>query len=740
MEQAVDLCKCKNRVYRPDSIPAERLKYIDYFSDLSYCDIVKNEIENGDITKNGKKPAYVSEFMTYDTETTSVSRETLWNDSGTDVGFTYLHQFYFRGNCLILRENYDVKLFFETIADYLQKVNKCLVIYVHNLSFEFQFLKSLIHFTDVFVTQKRKILKATAYDCIEFRCSYMLSNMSLEKFTENYCDERYRKDKELIDYEILRYPWTELDSELLYYALMDVITLHKAIENLMEREDDNIKSIPVTSTGYVRRSYREACLGKNTKSPKKADKSYNQYKTYRKKFLKTKLTLDQYNLCVQAFRGGDTHASRFHAGIKLDNVGSYDFASSYPAAIICSGEFPIGGLRDCTENVQTKENLMWYASNFWLIVKIVFCDLELRNPYGTPVPYIPVAKIKREKKNGLYDNGRVISQPGFSEFVCLGIELPLIFEQYQGKMKIAQAFCTTKGYLPDEIRKTCYFWYKKKTELKEVEGREYEYMKSKNRVNASFGMCVEKIIKEITEFDENTGEITQRKPTQEEAEDQLSKYYSQMSQKFLAYQWGITITAVCRLRLHQMIAIVGHDFVYCDTDSCKMLHPEKYELAFKKYNESWIKYAEKAKCDFIAYTKNGEKQILGFADREKDYKFFKTLGAKKYAYIDSNNKLNITIAGVPKKIGAKLLGNIDNFKEGFIFSVSDSADNELRQEWKKQLTYNDDMNLTYTIDGHKLNIKSNVAILRTTYELDLTDDYKSIIEKYNSEYVQDYLY
>ena len=171
-----------------------------------------------------------------------------------------------------------------------------------------------------------------------------------------------------------------------------------------------------------------------------------------------------------------------------------------------------------------------------------------------------------------------------------------------------------------------------------------------------------------------------------------------------------------------------------------MLHPEKYEQAFEKYNESWIRYAEKAKCDFIAYTKNGEKQVLGFADREKDYKFFKTLGAKKYAYIDQKNELNITIAGVPKKIGASLLGSIDNFKEGFIFSVSDSADNELRQAWKKQLTYNDDMNLTYTIDGHKLNIKSNVAILRTTYELDLTDDYKSIIEKYNSEYVQDDLY
>ena len=124
MEQAVDLCKCKKRVYRPDSIPDTRIAYIDYSTDLSFLDVIQQEIENGESTKNGKKPPYVSEFMTYDTETTSVSRETLWNDSGTDLGFPYLHQFYFRGNCLILRENDDVKLFFETIADYLQQVNK----------------------------------------------------------------------------------------------------------------------------------------------------------------------------------------------------------------------------------------------------------------------------------------------------------------------------------------------------------------------------------------------------------------------------------------------------------------------------------------------------------------------------------------------------------------------------------------------------------------------------------------
>ena len=78
MEQAVDLCKCKKRVYRPDSITDTRLAYIDYLTDLSFLDAIKQEIENGESTKNGKKQPYVSEFMTYDTETTTVSRETLW--------------------------------------------------------------------------------------------------------------------------------------------------------------------------------------------------------------------------------------------------------------------------------------------------------------------------------------------------------------------------------------------------------------------------------------------------------------------------------------------------------------------------------------------------------------------------------------------------------------------------------------------------------------------------------------
>lgn len=732
-------------VFKPISISENRLDKIEY-SDCSsdFGNALEYCIDNTKSLSRGKKRAYVSDFATYDTETSSVSRGTLWNRLDTDVGFPYLHQFSFFGKQYLFRENAILKNLFENVlVPILDSKNLCLVIYVHNLSFEFQFFKTVLQIDDVFALKNRRIAKAFCYGgAIEFRCSYLLSNMSLEKFTENYCDELYRKDKELIDYEIIRYPWSELDNELLYYSLMDVVTLHKAIESIMEREHDTLKSIPLTNTGYVRRSCREACLGKEgqQKVTRKNRGAKTQFASYRKRFLKTQLTLEQYNMCVEAFRGGDTHASRFYAGSKLYHVGSYDFASSYPAILCLSAEFPIGKLQDVTEECQNFDTLKWYVKNFWCIMTCVFYDLHLKNPYQTPVPYIPTAKVKRDNRDGIYDNGRIIKQDGYTTYTFLGIELPLILSQYSGNMKVIKIFCARKGYLPNEIRERTFDWYKKKTELKNVDGKEYEYMKSKNRVNSTYGMMVEQIIKDIIEYNADEKMLVSRKASEEEAKEQLENYYSPIQRKFLAYQWGITITAVARVRLHEMINIVGRDFVYCDTDSCKMLNPEKYEKAFEEYNKKWIEYANKAGIEYSAYTVEGEKQILGIADREHDYREFKTLGAKKYCVIDYKGNLVITVAGVPKKVGAQLLGNIDNFRCGYKFEVDDSACNSMRQAWKKMLVYNDDMNETFKIDGHELNIKSNIAILRTTYELSITDEYEELISECSIEYCQDDLY
>lgn len=742
-------------VERPKSVPKERLSKIEYYeNDYPELSQAFREIVSRETYVRKNKPSICADFATLDTETTSIARLTDWNNTETDIGFIYLVQLHVSGKNFIFRTIYDFKDALESVAiPQLQKLNACIVIYVHNLSFEFQFLKSVISIKDVFALKNRRIAKVTAYDgAIEFRCSYLLSNMSLEKFTENYNDEKYRKDKELIDYEVKRYPWSALSDEIMYYSLMDVITLYQAVLSIMNREGDTLRTIPMTNTGYVRRACRNACIGEyhNTRKKSVRIEMNQRYGSYKRLFQKCELSLDQYNMCVKAFRGGNTHASRFYADCILENVGSYDFASSYPAVVICSDQFPMGKLEECTDDVQTIENLLAFSERFFIIVEVVFESLELKDPYNCSVPYIPVAKVERvgeseydfisnvsrETLDIINDNGRIIRINKPIRFTFLGVELPIILKQYTGVMHVTKCYYTVKGYLPDELRKTCFDWYDKKTSLKHVAGMEYEYMKSKNRVNAVFGMMVEQIIKEIIEYNDNNKLLHSRQPTEEEAAEQLKNYYTPMQRKFLAYQWGITVTAVARVRLQEMIDMCGNDFVYCDTDSCKMLNPEKYLNTFEEYNKKWIEYADKCGCDYFAFTKDGEKQILGVADYEGSYDKFKTLGAKKYA-VEKNGELEITIAGVPKKAGAQLMGSLDNFRIGYRFEVKDSDSVKLRQDWKKTLTYNDDFNELFIVDGKELHIQSNVAILRTTYELNITDEYQELISNLNTVYVQD---
>lgn len=743
------------KVERPATLPQERLSEIEYFeNDISELQIAAQKIVSRETYNRKNKRGLCSDFATLDTETTSIARCTEWNNTETDIGFIYLVQMYISGIPIIFRDVYSFKYALEkTIVPLLNSENLTLVIYVHNLSFEFQFLKSVLPIFDVFALKNRRIAKATAYDgALEFRCSYLLSNMSLEKFTENYNDARYRKDKELIDYEINRYPWTELSNDVLYYSLMDVITLYKAIESIMNREGDTLRTIPMTNTGYVRRACRNACIGEYQNTRKKSVRiEMNQrYGSYKRLFQKCELSLDQYNICVKAFRGGNTHASRFYADCVLENVGSYDFASSYPAVVICSDQFPMGKLEECTDDVQTIENLLAFSERFFIIVEVVFESLELKDPYNCAVPYIPIAKVERIGENEydfisnvsretldiINDNGRIIRINKPIRFTFLGVELPIILRQYTGVMHVTKCYYTVKGYLPDELRKTCFEWYDKKTALKHVAGMEYEYMKSKNRVNSVYGMMVEQIIKEIIEYNDSDKLLHSRQPTEDEAAEQLKNYYTPMQRRFLAYQWGITVTAVARVRLQEMIDICGNDFVYCDTDSCKMLNPQKYLKAFDEYNKKWIEYADKCGCEYYAFTKDGEKQILGVADYEGKYDRFKTLGAKKYA-VEKNGELEITIAGVPKKAGAQLMGNLDNFRIGYRFEVKDTDSVKLRQDWKKTLTYNDNFDEIFMIDSKELHIQSNVAILRTTYELNITDEYQELISNLNTVYVQD---
>ena len=111
------------------------------------------------------------------------------------------------------------------------------------------------------------------------------------------------------------------------------------------------------------------------------------------------------------------------------------------------------------------------------------------------------------------------------------------------------------------------------------------------------------------------------------------------------------------------------------------------------------------------------------------YRYFKTLGAKKYAYVEKEGEgVHCTIAGVNKSKGGSELdahGGITAFEEGFVF----------RDAGGTQAIYNDDPDIdALDIDGHKLPITSNVAIIPSEYTLGITGEYARIL-KYSKKYL-----
>ena len=112
---------------------------------------------------------------------------------------------------------------------------------------------------------------------------------------------------------------------------------------------------------------------------------------------------------------------------------------------------------------------------------------------------------------------------------------------------------------------------------------------------------------------------------------------------------------------------------------------------------------------------------MGVFEPEDDYSEFCTLGAKKYVG-RVHGKLECTIAGVNKKLGADELekaGGITAFKEGFIFTSAGGL----------EAIYNDAPEIQeYTVDGHDLQITSNVTLRPSTYTLGVTGEYEKLLK------------
>lgn len=543
---------------------------------------------------------------------------------------------------------------------------KRLICYVHNLSYEFQFMRKYIRFTDVFATENGKPLTALCEYGIEFRDSYRLSGLSLAKTAENLRTHTIKKLEGDLDYKLIRTKDTMLTEKELLYCEHDVLILLYYIKEEIESYGNNIAKIPLTNTGRVRQHVRNACFGVN-ESGSKRGKVYNEYRN-----MISDLTMeyDEYFMLRRAMQGGFTHANFYYVGRTLNNVYSIDFTSSYPTVMLLEA-FPMskGKRIDCS--LLTKEMFYDYLKKYCCVFDITFKNLRTRMSYDN---YISSYKCVGE--NIEENNGRVYSADIIKTTIT-EVDFSIIKCCYEWDFfQVSDMYIYCKGPLPVEIRKSIIDLYKKKTKLKGVAGKEEEYLRSKGMLNAIYGMTVTDNIQTKAEY--VNGEWSEEVITHDEILENIDKENNSKN-RFLFYAWGVYTTAYARRNLWHGINSIGADYIYSDTDSIKFLNYEKHKDYIDKYNADIIKRTEMM-CKSIGVdpddlkpeTIKKVKKPIGVWDFEGCYDTFKTLGAKRYLTHDKDG-YHLTVAGLSKRNGIEyMINNCDSKK-----CVFDSFNNQL---------------------------------------------------------------
>lgn len=656
--------------------------------------------------KRARKPSPASRdiiniLCAFDIETTTLELPIVDDRTQNAHAFMYIWQFQLNDITIVGRTWEEAEQLFISLSDACKRYRKdkrlddlpIIIIWVHNLAYEFQFLSGIYAFQndECFFRDIRKPIYCKMFNCLEFRCSYIQTNMSLSHLTKQL-GVKAKLSGQKYDYSKIRFPWTPLTDYELEYCATDVQSLVECMRIKMENDGDNLQTIPLTSTGYVRRDCKQAL------KPLYLD-------------IKELLPNEkQYRLLRKAFRGGNTHANRKYSGKILDNVYSYDMSSCYPAQQLTK-KFPMSPFRWIDDRLTFDRIKRFIDLGYAVVGLYQFKGLRLKKMVS--IPYISLART--EAYGFQLDNGRVL-EADYIEMALTEIDLKIVLKQYTfDEIQVQTAMVAQKHYLPEEYRNVIIKYYENKTKLKGVTDPEqiYLYQKSKEKLNGIYGMSAQDPIH--AEILYNGGDYARSDYTTGDADKVLSKA------KF-PYQWGVYTTAYARAALQEAIDAAGAAMVYCDTDSVKTLG--RVDLSYINRKRQAAAEASRAFAD----DPKGNRHYMGVFELDGVYDRFITCGAKRYAY-EADGHMSITVSGVSKAVNeatgvsfaVEELGKLENFHEGFIWRKSAGT----------MSVYNDDDLFDYTDPetGKKVQIIKNVAIIPTTYEMTYAKDYRRLLQE-----------
>ena len=193
------------------------------------------------------------------------------------------------------------------------------ICFIHNIAFEWQFVRKEINITDVFLKSLREPLYFESGN-IKFLDSFQITHMSLAKLAKRYCTTQKMVGD--IDYTILRNSTDgkNLTDKEMKYCENDVLILCEFAEYYFNKYLSNNELI-YTETSIVRHSLKKA-FKEQTQLTKQ-----DIFEMYPK-------TFNEYLMYMEyLFAGGWVKSSVDAFGKVLTNIKCKDITSSYPAQI-----------------------------------------------------------------------------------------------------------------------------------------------------------------------------------------------------------------------------------------------------------------------------------------------------------------------------------------------------------------------------------------------------------------------
>lgn len=649
-----------------------------------------------------------------------------------DLATMYIWQLGLNKDTIIGRTWDEFVELLDLISDHAARFDGTVICLIQNLSFEFQFIKSILKwntnkegYPDIFAKDDRTILYAR-YKNIEFRDTLALTGMSLKRFKKNYNLDVGKLDGDL-DYKLYRHTKTPVTNRELAYCINDVQVLTDFFYKYLFKEyiKPGIK-IPLTSTGIVRADIKSEFMSIPKEERKKLLNRINNaqpteavYKFWRN-FL---------------FRGGLVHASTIACNyLWEDEFGSLDLKSAHPSNMLAlkypwkynrrnKSDFP-----KILQQARTGDYDFFGVFIFHKIRASGYHSLESKN------------KIIEMSPDAVFENGRLV----FASMIKVAL-ISLDWFNYEDlyeweSYEVRVIYQAKLDYLPDYVRKViCKYFVLKET----AEDPSPERNAAKRKVNGVFGMSATSLPEHEVVFNEETNEM--------ELSAQARSYKDLTRYLIMLPQWAIYTAAATRRSICRSIKACGFDSLYYDTDSNKIMKFDLHKEWFDNFN------AERMELNRNMNTYDFEKKYferLGCFELEYIGKRFKVLGCKRYL-VTHDGSTQITIAGCVK-------GSFEKYAEKlFREERKIPTDEKLTEDQRKELEdliyemFSDDLRLppgdsekktTVYYDkafedtltdyfGNTENIKegSCVAIIDIPFTMSMEEDFINRIEELSHE-------